>query len=148
MHATTHVWIIALRHALAGLAVLVAAASCSAPPPAESSATLLQQTRFTDRLYFGRVHESGVVSEHQWAQFLAEVVTPRFPEGLTVWGADGQWQDGARRVIVREPTFVLELVHTQDGNRDADLKAIVAAYKQRFSQHSVLWVRDRVTVID
>ncbi|CAN5901195.1 hypothetical protein BH20GEM1_BH20GEM1_01780 [soil metagenome] len=25
--------------------------------------------------------------------FLAEVVTPRFPEGLTVWRAEGQWLD-------------------------------------------------------
>lgn len=139
---------ITFANAVAWLALALAAASCSVGTVQESPVALSQQTRLTDRLYFGRVHASGVVSEHEWAAFLAEVVTPRFPEGLTVWGADGQWQDGARRIVVREPTFVLELVHTKNGNRDADLKAVVAAYKKRFSQHSVLWVRDRVVVID
>lgn len=137
-----------LANAVVWLPMLFATASCSVGTLQEGPPALSQQMRLTDRLYFGRVHASGVVSEREWADFLAEVVTPRFPEGLTVWGADGQWQDGARRVIVREPTFVLELVHTSNGNRDADLKAVIAAYKQRFSQHSVLWVRDRVVVID
>ena len=118
-------------------------------PAAEGFATpLAQQTRVSDRLYFGRMHAAGVVTHAEWEQFLAEVVTPRFPEGLTVWTADGQWRDGGRRVTIREPTFVLEVVHPHHASRDADLKAVVAAYKQRFSQQSVLWVRDRVTVID
>jgi hypothetical protein len=50
--------------------------------------------------------------------------------------------------VVREPTFVLELVHARAGHPDPDLQAIVAAYKARYAQQSVLWVRDRVTVID
>src|SRR5688500_14417190 len=81
-------------------------------PAAEGFATpLAPQTRGSDRLYFGRMHAAGVVTHAEWEQFLAEVVTPRFPEGLTVWTADGQWRDGGRRVTIREPTFVLEVVH-------------------------------------
>jgi hypothetical protein len=52
------------------------------------------------------------------------------------------------RRFASQPTFVLELVHGRGATRDSELKAVVAAYKQRFSQQSVLWVRDRVTVID
>src|SRR5690606_29921794 len=98
-----------------------------------------------DRLYFGRVHACGMVSEAQWVEFLAEVVTPRFPDGFTVWAADGQWRDPSNRALVREPTFVLELVHARGRRQDADLKAIVTAYKARYDQQSVLWVRDRIT---
>jgi hypothetical protein len=128
--------------------LLLMALGWGVPTAVETAPVLLEQTRVSDRLYFGRVHAAGVVGEDEWAAFLAEEVTPRFPEGLTVWLADGQWRDGTNRVTVREPTFVLELVHPQRDNRDAHLKAIVTAYKQRFSQQSVLWVRDRVTVVD
>ena len=43
-------------------------------------------------LYFGLAHPLGKVSESQWQAFLREEVTPRFPDGLTVWQADGQWR--------------------------------------------------------
>jgi Protein of unknown function (DUF3574) len=128
-------------------ALMAAIAGCTLPAAEPLAPSLAQQTRVSDRLYFGRAHAAGVVSEAEWAQFLAEVVTPRFPDGLTVWAADGQWRDGTNRAIVREPTFVLELVHMREGSRDAELRAVVTAYKQRFSQQSVLWLRDRVTVI-
>ena len=140
---------IELRSGAAATMLVLALFGCVAAPVAEQAASRSgQHTRLSDRLYFGRAHASGMVSEEQWAAFLAEVVTPRFPDGLTVWAADGQWRDGARHVIVREPTFVLEVVHLGRAPRDADLRAVVDAYKQRFAQHSVLWVRDSVTVIE
>lgn len=137
-----------MRITAAAGALLLTGLGCVVPSPVETAPVLTQQTRIVDRLYFGRVHAAGIVTEAQWAEFLAQEVTPRFPDGLTVWTADGQWRDGTNRVIVREPTFVLEVVHTRKRRGDAELKAIVAAYKQRFSQQSVLWVRDRVSVID
>jgi hypothetical protein len=136
------------RNAAVGCMLLLMALGSGVPTTVETAPVLLEQTRVSDRLYFGRVHAAGVVGEEEWAAFLAEEVTPRFPEGLTVWLADGQWRDGTNRVTVREPTFVLEVVHPHRANRDAHLKAIVTAYKQRFAQQSVLWVRDRVTVVD
>jgi len=135
-------------NAAVSCSLLLTALGCGVPTAVEPAPVLLEQTRVSDRLYFGRVHAAGVVGEEEWAAFLAEEVTPRFPEGLTVWLADGQWRDGTNRVTVREPTFVLEVVHSHRANRDAQLKAIVTAYKRRFSQQSVLWVRDRVSVVD
>jgi len=135
---------------LAGL--FLAAALCFSlspvtPADRDVTAPLVQQTRISDRLYFGRMHPEGIVSDSEWAGFLADVVTPRFPQGLTVWSASGQWRDSASRVY-REPTFVLEVVHPAQSDADAALKAIVAEYKRRFAQESVLWVRDQVNVID
>lgn len=89
-------------------------------------------------MYFGLSQPKGVVTEQEWQTFLRDQVTPRFPHGLTVWEADGQWRlpDGT---ISRERAKVLLLIH--DGTPPAlqDLGAIVGAYRKRFDQESVLW---------
>ena len=48
-------------------------------------------------LYFGLARPKGSVSELEWQIFLRDEVTARFPQGLTVWEAEGQWKgtDGA-----------------------------------------------------
>jgi len=94
-----------------------------------------------ERLYFGRnVADTVIVSDTAWAVFVAEVVTPRFPAGLTVWSAMGQWRGPDGR-IRREPSFVLELVLPAGGvDSDAAIAAIIAEYKRRFHQESVLRV--------
>ena len=99
-----------------------------------------------DRLYFGRaMPEDGEVTEAAWDAFLAQVVTPRFPDGLTVWQAEGQWQEEAGQLI-REGTFILEVVHPKGKADDDKLAAIIAAYKERFAQESVLRVTQPVNV--
>jgi hypothetical protein len=94
-----------------------------------------------DRLYFGRSipDGGGTVSDSAWAAFLREVVTPRFPDGLTVYRAEGQWREGDGR-IVREETFVLEIVHPAGPSADADFREIAAEYKRRFRQQAVMRV--------
>lgn len=94
-----------------------------------------------ERLYFGR-HSADtlIVTDSAWAVFVTEVVTPRFPAGLTVWSATGQWRDPDGR-IQREPSFVLELVlPARTPDNDAAIVAIVAEYKRRFRQEAVLRV--------
>lgn len=93
-------------------------------------------------LYFGLSRPAGTVGESEWQTFLREEVTPRFPEGLTVWEADGQWQrpDGT---VGRERAKVLLLIHGGPAAW-ADLAALVARYKQRFEQDSVLWETARI----
>ena len=94
-----------------------------------------------ERLYFGReVGDSLVVTDSAWAAFLVEIVTPRFPEGFTAWRAEGQWR-GARGVLEREPSFVVELVHPVTADADRALAEVIAEYKRRFHQESVLRVR-------
>ena len=43
-------------------------------------------------LLFGRSMPGGQVSEPAFQDFLAGVVTPRFPDGLTVLDGYGQWR--------------------------------------------------------
>jgi hypothetical protein len=131
----------------AGLILLFAAAACApvstrAPVPTAVGV----QVKIVDRFYFGRsIPSGGTVSDEDWASFLAQSVTPRFPEGLTSWRAQGQWRDKAG-VIVLEESFVMELIHGEDPASEASIRAIIAEYKTRFKQEAVLRVRDRVEV--
>lgn len=94
-------------------------------------------------LYFGLARPTGMVSEGQWKSFLREHVTPRFPQGLTVWEARGQWQRPDGR-ITRERSKVLMLMHDQSEQVRSALQALVEAYKKAFQQESVLWESARV----
>ncbi len=99
-----------------------------------------------DRLYFGRsMPEGKEVSEEAWDQFVDEIVTPRFPDGLTLWYAEGQWRDASGEII-EENTFILEVTHEDNEASDTKLDEIVEAYKKRFQQESVLRITEQVEV--
>jgi hypothetical protein len=99
-----------------------------------------------DRLYLGRDCASACsVSDSDFTAFLNEIVTPRFPGGLTWWRAVGRWRDRTG-TLVREDSFVLDLVHDEAASADVAIRDIVDAYKRRFHQMSVLLVRQHVRV--
>jgi hypothetical protein len=97
-----------------------------------------QKAQHVAELIFGRSIARGVeVTDDQWVVFVDREITPRFPDGLTVIEARGQWRDPARRTIVHEPSKRVEIVlpgRTDDQDR---LAAIAQAYKSRFHQQSV-----------
>src|SRR4051794_24508144 len=62
-----------------------------------------------DRLYFGRnvragcaTAPGGTVTDSAWTAFVREVVTGRFPDGLTVYGGEGQWREPDGRIVREE----------------------------------------------
>ncbi len=118
------------------LAVLLAAAACA---PAIQSSGL--QPVVTERLYFGRnIAQTLGVTDSAWAVFVADVVSARLPDGFTFWAAEGEWR-GADGRATREPSFVLEVVHpARSATAEAAIAAIIAEYKRRFRQESVLRV--------
>jgi hypothetical protein len=90
-------------------------------------------------LLFGRaIAGGGTVSEGAWRRFVALEITPRFPLGITVTDAAGQWRDPARGVVMRERSKVVTIV-LPGGATDNDrrLDEIADAYKRRFRQQSV-----------
>jgi len=118
------------------LAALLATAACA---PAIQSSGL--QPVVTERLYFGRnVAQTLGVTDSAWAVFVTDVVSARLPSGFTFWAAEGEWRgaDGRR---VREPSYVVEVVHpARSAAVEAAIVAIIAEYKRRFGQESVLRV--------
>ena len=118
------------------LAVLLATAACA---PAIQSRGL--QSIVTERLYFGRnVAQTLGVTDSAWAVFVTDVVSARLPNGFTFWTATGEWR-GADGRSTREPSFVLEVVHPAgSAATEAAILTIIAEYKRRFGQESVLRV--------
>lgn len=125
---------------------LLAAACAPAVANLPAGAPATGEAWVTDRMYFGRdIPGGGMVSDTAWAGFLGEVVTPRFPAGLTSWSVEGQWRD-VSGAVVREPSFIVELLHPFNPETDAAVEQIAEEYKRRFRQEAVMRVRAPATV--
>ena len=111
-----------------------------ADDPCLASAAQLRTT-----LYFGLARPKGSVSELDWQMFLRDEVTSRFPAGLTVWDADGQWR-GAAGTIDHENSKVLLLVHPDTPAARESVQGVIERYRKTFDQESVLWETARVCV--
>ena len=123
------------KHRLLGLGLLLLSA-CAGPQALVCSGA--QRSAPGADLLIGR-HIGGRlgVSEAAWGAFLAAEVTPRFPDGLTVVDAAGQWRDTETGRIVREPSKIVTIVLPERADSQARIDAVVAAYKARFRQQSV-----------
>jgi len=103
------------------------------------------QARIRTTLYFGLSRPKGAVSELEWQLFLRDEVTPRFPDGLTVWDAQGQWRAPAGNVD-HESSKVLLLGHADTPAARKAVQDVIAAYRKAFEQQAVLWESARVCV--
>ena len=104
----------------------------ASPAFAQLSCTAPQSVMMDVELLLGR----GRASDARWRAFLAREVTPRFPDGLTVYETTGQWRDPARNVIVRERSRVLRMIIPAETPRDK-IEAVAEAYRKQFTQKSV-----------
>ena len=100
------------------------------------SCVALHEVQEIDTLYFGMNEPGGVVTDEEWAAFVAEVIQPRF-DGFTEWRAEGRWKGE------KEGTRIVQIVHPPRPSHDRAINEIIAAYKQRFRQEAVLLVRTR-----
>ena len=114
----------------------------------------LAQGWVRSELYFGVGEETGPadrpqaepISEATWRAFLDKEVTARFPDGLTVFDAYGQWLFRGAKEPNRLKTKVLVVLHEDTPQRRADIEAIRLAWKQATGHQSVLWSRHAVDV--
>ncbi len=93
-----------------------------------------------DELYFGRSKPGGgMVSDSEWQQFLNSQITPRFPDGLTVVDAYGQYLNSAGKLTLEKTKLVI-LIYKNSPDKNKAIQAIIDRYKQKFQQESVLRV--------
>ena len=92
-----------------------------------------QKSWMVAELLFGRSN----VSDAAWDRFLAVEVTPRFPDGLTVYDARGQWRNPQTKKISRERSKVVMIAMPPADDNQTRLSTIIEAYKARFRQQSV-----------
>ena len=91
-------------------------------------------------VYFGQEKGNGeTVSEGEWQAFLANAVTPRFPDGLTVLDARGQWFDTDHGRLYRESTKLLNVLVPVDSAPSSvgAVRELSEIYKEQFDQHAV-----------
>ena len=91
-------------------------------------------------VYFGQEKGNGeTVSEEEWQAFLANAVTPRFPDGLTVLDARGQWFDTDNERLYRESTKLLNVLVPVDlaPSSVSEVRDLSDIYKKQFDQQAV-----------
>lgn len=118
---------------LCGLALATAAPaqSISCPLAAQKPMLLFQ-------LFFGRsVPDRGPVTAREWSTFLRQNVTPRFPDGFTVYDAYGQWLNPASHAIARESTKVIVIATVDTPDVRTKITAVSESYRRLFHQQSV-----------
>lgn len=95
------------------------------------------------KLYFGLApaeHPEKGISEARWRSFLDREVTPRFPSGLSVLDAYGQWQGKQETAPERLHSKLLIIYHPDTPEYDAKIDAIRSAWKHMTGDQSVLLV--------
>jgi hypothetical protein len=91
-------------------------------------------------LLFGMSRHGGEpINDQEWQSFVDQEVTPRFPDGMTVVSAYGQWKNQAGQ-ITKENSRLLLIWYQPKPESEGLIEAIRTAYKARFRQESVMRV--------
>jgi hypothetical protein len=126
--------------------------SCVKPPTTTPYACLLsfEQRMLVAELFFGRnIEGRALLTDAEWTGFAAQIVTPNFPDGFTVFDGEGQWRNPRTGRIARDPTKILLVAAKRTPDLARRLSAVIDAYKARFHQQSVgLITRDSCAEFD
>lgn len=116
-----------MRVAVAVLSLWLSACASVAPR--------VEQGVLSERLFCGlSIPGGGTVTQQELDAFIVEVVEPRFPQGFTMWRAQGRWRGGAEEVMV------LEILHPYEERHSDAVAEIAEEYRRRFRQEAVLRV--------
>jgi len=98
-------------------------------------------------LYFGRDKDgedapkpdggATPIPDGEWRQFLKDEVTPRFPDGFTVFDSYGQWLNPNTGIVTRQRSAVINLVVPDSPDTIRKLHELAEYYKQKFHHISV-----------
>ena len=123
-----------IRNFIFGVGILLLS-GCSTLRPANQPLAAIQRPQILTRteLYFASVPVA------DWNAFLAQEVTPRFPDGLSWFDVQGQWLAKSGKVV-KLPSRMLIIIHEPSAARDRAVDEIRSAFKKRYHQQSVLRV--------
>jgi hypothetical protein len=122
----------------AGIVLMLALGGCAGTAMRDGAGGWVET-----RLYFGLGPadrpEQGVDAA-AWRHFLDADVTPRFPDGLSVVDAYGQWQSPKSGNPERLRSKILVIDHKDDPANRGKIEAIRESWKKRTGDESVLRV--------
>ena len=142
-------------------AMVLALGACASAPGVEGAGTTTAALHgdaarpaaaagwLRSELYFAVATVDGAdagAAEQRWRDFLDREVTPRFPDGLSVFDAYGQWQARDAAAPSRLASKALVILHPDTPEQRARIDAIRLAWKRETGHQSVLWARQRVEV--
>jgi hypothetical protein len=97
-----------------------------------------QKDMLVVKMYFGQSLPGGhSVQPRAWTRFLSTTITPRFPDGFTVYDAYGQWMDPKMSKPSRERSKVVEIAAPDSLAVHAAITDIARSYRETFRQQSV-----------
>lgn len=128
--------VLALAGGMIALAVIVAAGLYIWFNP------LLHCRQQSALLFFGTAIRHGEHVRHldasEWHGFVESAIVPRLTDGFTVLEGKGFYRSASDGASGRENTYILMVAHRNDAEINTKLSTIVADYKSRFQQESVL----------
>jgi hypothetical protein len=127
------------RVLIALMAALVALADPRVSAAQELSCPLAKQKpMLVTQLFFGlSVKGRGPVTPQEWTVFVRRNVAPRFPDGFTVYEAQGQWLDPASHAVVRENSKVMIIAAEDTAEVRTKIGEVSDLYRTAFHQQSV-----------
>jgi Protein of unknown function (DUF3574) len=97
-----------------------------------------QKPMLVVQLFFGQsTKDRHPVSDKEWRSFLARTVTPRFPDGFTVYDGHGQWTNPQTHAVTREKTKVMVIATEDTPAVRSRIEELSSIYRSRFHQQSV-----------
>ncbi|MFI5299076.1 MAG: DUF3574 domain-containing protein [Polyangiales bacterium] len=127
-------------------ALQATSAGCAPQVPRATTVTTATASHWRVELFFGRgLKTGGEVSDAEWQRFVDEVLTPAFPDGLSILDAAGQWR-GASGVIEHERSKVVVVILAGERVDESRIDQVRSAYRERFGQESVMRVVGKVEV--
>jgi Protein of unknown function (DUF3574) len=90
------------------------------------------------QLFFGlSIKGRGPVTRREWTDFLQRDVAPRFPDGFTVYQAEGQWLSPASHAVVRENSKVMIIAAEDTADVRTKIAEVSDLYRKAFHQQAV-----------
>jgi hypothetical protein len=78
------------------------------------------------------------VSDDDFRRFVSATISTKFPDGLTIINAIGQYLMESDKNVVREQSRIVIILHDNDLSDDIKINDIRESYKRLFDQESVL----------
>jgi hypothetical protein len=120
----------------AAVLILLTVSGCA--PDRGSCLLGSQQPMMVVELFFGRdIPGRAPLTDSEWSDFAASVLSKEFPQGFTVMDGDGEWRDPATQSITREQTKMLIVAAPNPPDLAARTSRIRDAYSRAYHQTSV-----------
>jgi hypothetical protein len=109
-----------------------------ASPASAACALPNQKAMFVLQFFFGQTQKNGQpVPEQTWTSFLQNTITPRFPDGLTVYNTYGQSMNSTTHKLTREVTKMVMIATDNTAATRTRTIQIIDAWKKTANQDSV-----------